>query len=340
MSLKAYYAFGEGCFTVRMKAMGLRVLRRWRTSEALSAFAISAGISVGAGACARGPNSGAVAPSHELESERRLQYLVATPAAVLPDLASATKENAEPVGADEKLQHWVKRNMRGFGLTVVGDSTDPHDVELRLAVESRGVGRLTRGRAAMQVIAGDRVLSQWSTDEHVESAHGFDPALAQELVAKLASSPRVAKYADSLYGERVRPLTETVGRRAYVPEYGGTPPMEVLDETGPSPMAKVEMPSLPKPSAEDIAAAAPIATKGNELYAAGKFADAYGQFEEAFILSQDAALVYEMGECQRNLGNAADALGFYRDYLRRAPDGVKAADAASHVRDLAPPSAK
>ncbi|HEY3593498.1 MAG TPA: hypothetical protein VGL13_06480 [Polyangiaceae bacterium] len=293
-------------------------------------------------ACSHEPAGVGANSPRELQSERRLQYLVATPAAVMPDLSKATTTEVEPVGADERLEHWVKKNMRGYGFSVVGDTSEPHDVELRLAVESRGVGRLMRGRAAMQMIAGGRVLGQWDTDEHVESTHGFDPALAHDLVAKLASSPGVVSYADSIYGQRIRPLKETVGRRAYIPEYGGTPPLEMTDDVTPprSEVASEEATAPPPPTPGNVAAARPIADKGNSLYADGHFAEAYSQFEDAFLLSQDPLYMFEMGECQRGLGNAGDAASFYRDYQRRAPDGPKAAETASRLRELTAAGAK
>src|SRR5689334_6944721 len=93
-------------------------------------LATALGISLGVGACAREPNVGGASSAHELQSERRLQYLVATPAAVMPDLAAATKADAQPMGADERLAHWVRRYMRGAGLTVLTDSNLVHDVEV------------------------------------------------------------------------------------------------------------------------------------------------------------------------------------------------------------------
>lgn len=293
------------------------------------------GVSLGLGACAREPNVGGATPSsRELQSERRLQYLVATPAAVMPDLAAATKADAEPVGADERLEHWVKRHMRGAGLSVVTDAAEAHDVELRLAVESRPVGKLTRGRAAMQVIAGDRVLSQWKTDEHVEPARGFDPELARDLVAKLAHSPGLASYADSLYGRRMRTLNETVGRRSISLEQDSPPPLEQIEAAGGASAPRGEPLVPPPPSAENVQAAGTHGQQGATLAQSGQFREGYEQLEEAFLLSQDPSYVYEMGECQRGLGNAADALAFYRDYLRRAPDGAKATDAANRIREL------
>jgi tetratricopeptide (TPR) repeat protein len=315
-----------------------------RIGGQLFALAMSAGFSLGVtlgvSACAHESNVGAAAPSREARSQRRLQYLVATPAAVMPDLAAATKPGAEPVGADERLEHWVKRHMRGAGLSVVTDASEAHDVELRLAVESRPMGKLTRGRAAMQVIAGDHVLSQWKTDEHVESARGFDTELARDLVAKLAQSPGLASYADSLYGHRMRSLNETVGRRSISIEQDSPPPLEQVEASGSSGSRGEPLVAAP-PSAENLQAAGTHAQQGAALAQSGQLREAYEQFEEAFLLSGDPGYVYEMGECQRNLGDGADALGFYRDYLRRAPNGARATDAANRVRDLeAKPASK
>ena len=307
-----------------------------RIGGQLFALAMAVGVSLGAGACAHQSNvAGATPASRELQSERRLQYLVATPAAVMPDLASATKAGAEPVGADERLQHWVTRHMRGAGFSVVSDAGEAHDVELRLAVEARPMGKLTRGRAAMQVIAGDRVLSQWKTDEHVESTRGFDPELARDLVAKLARSPGLASYADSLYGQRMRPLSETVGHRSIsINEQDSPPPLEQIEAGGGTADARGEPLTPPPPSAENVQAAGTRSQQGAALAQKGEFREAYEQFEEAFLLSQESSYVFEMGECQRNLGNGADALGFYRDYLRRAPQGPKAGEAANRIREL------
>ena len=290
------------------------------------------------GACSHEPGGeGAKAPE-ELLSGRRLSYLLSTPAAVMQDLSTATKPDAVPIAADERLQKQVKKTMRAVGLTVVDDPMEAHDLEVRLAVQVNPAGRLARGMAAMQLNTNGRIITQWRTDEHVEPAHEFDTAVARDLVQRLAKSQAVARYADSLYGPNTRPLRETVGRRDFGHDHGGTPPLEQVqaggDSTRSEHMAVALGQTVPEPSREATEAAKQHADKGNALYASKDFKGAYAEFEEAFLQTEDAPAVYAMAECQRNLGNTADALAFYRDYLRRAPDGPMAAEARSRAGDL------
>lgn len=310
----------------------------WRRRRRLVLPALVCAALLCIGACSHEPGSeGAKAPE-ELVSGRRLHYLLSTPAAVMQDLATATKPDAVPIAADERLQKQVKKTMRAVGLTVVDDPQEAHDLEVRLAVQVNPAGRLARGMAAMQLNTNGKIITQWRTDEHVEPAHEFDSAVARDLVQRLAKSQAVARYADSVYGPNTRPVRETVGRRDFGNEHGGTPPLEQVQAGGDSmrttQMATVLGQSPPERSSEAIAAAKQHADKGNTLYASKDFRGAYVEFEEAFLQTQDAPAVYAMAECQRNLGNTVDALSFYRDYLRRAPEGPMAAEARAHAGDL------
>ena len=103
---------------------------------------------------------------------------------------------------------------------------------MHLSVSVQAVGRLSRARAAMYVIAADgQMLEQIDSDEIIESPDRIGGALARDLVARLARSPRPAEYADSIYGRRLRPLRDTVGRHAAGREdHGdGMPPSETLN---------------------------------------------------------------------------------------------------------------
>jgi TolA-binding protein len=291
------------------------------------------------GACSHEPGGDGAKAPEELVSGRRLQYLVATPAAVMQDLSTATKPDAQPIAADERLQKQVKKMMRAVGLTVIDDPMNAHDVEVRLAVQVNPAGRLARGMGAMQLNTGGRVITQWRTDEHVEPANEFDVAVARDLVQRLARSQGVAKYADSVYGPYTRPVRETVGRRDYGNVHGGTPPLEQVQaaegsSTRSTETAMVLGQTAPERSSEAIEAAKQHADKGNALYSSKDFKGAYVEFEEAFLQTQDAPAVYAMAECQRNLGNTVDALAFYRDYLRRAPEGPMAGEARARAGEL------
>src|SRR6185436_205870 len=69
------------------------------------------------------------------------------------------------------------------------------------------------------------------------------------------------------------------------------------------------------------AAARARARQGQAFYDLKRFQEAYLEYEQAYLIEQDPALLYNMGQCQRKLGNNEEALHFYRTYLRRVPKG-------------------
>jgi tetratricopeptide (TPR) repeat protein len=60
--------------------------------------------------------------------------------------------------------------------------------------------------------------------------------------------------------------------------------------------------------------------EGVEAYKEGRYRDAIDLFLEADQLAPSAALSFNIGAAYEKLGEAAAALRWYRDYLRRAPD--------------------
>ena len=181
-----------------------------------------------AGACASTgaeAGSGSTA-SHTLRSSRRLHFLVAAP-----------REPVRPGSADE-LGEAVTEEMTGLGFSVADDPHQPFDVEVRLALAPPGEPPPARGHAQMQALAAGVVLDEWSVDTGSPGAAATTASsvkgAARDLVADLARSERVSAYADRLYGRRLRPLRETVGRRSHVfGDQGGTPPLESLGRAVP-----------------------------------------------------------------------------------------------------------
>src|SRR3954467_4437432 len=59
--------------------------------------------------------------------------------------------------------------------------------------------------------------------------------------------------------------------------------------------------------------------KGTAFYDLGRYQDAIKEFEAAYELKNDPALLYNLAQSHRLAGNAEQALHFYRTYLRRVP---------------------
>ena len=75
-------------------------------------------------------------------------------------------------------------------------------------------------------------------------------------------------------------------------------------------------------SAEDAAtkAAKRYFTKGEKLFALGRFDDALAQYEKAFDAKPLPGFLFNIAQCHRNLGNIDQAIFSYRKYLRESPD--------------------
>jgi tetratricopeptide (TPR) repeat protein len=94
--------------------------------------------------------------------------------------------------------------------------------------------------------------------------------------------------------------------------------------------------------------------RGEQLFALGRFREALGEYEAAFEASPLPELLFNIGQCHRNLGNYEEAIFSFRKYLRLRPearnrDAVekliadleeqrdRAADAAARRRLIEPP---
>jgi len=69
-------------------------------------------------------------------------------------------------------------------------------------------------------------------------------------------------------------------------------------------------------------------------YDLAEYAAALEEFKGAYRAVQDPSLLFNIAQCHRKLGQRADALSFYRSYLRRAPEGANRAEAEHHIREL------
>jgi tetratricopeptide (TPR) repeat protein len=75
--------------------------------------------------------------------------------------------------------------------------------------------------------------------------------------------------------------------------------------------------------------------KATTAYALGRYADAAGEFEQAFALKADPALLYNAAQAYRLAGRRDRALELYRNYLRVfGRKAEHAADVEWHINEL------
>ena len=291
-------------------------------------LALAAGVATG---CARTNNNTPRAPStpSTLEAARRVHYLVA--ASVTGDPTSLG-----PPGTTDQLRQWLGQYLAQVGLPPAGSSPGPGDVELRLSLSVHGGSLLLYGTAVMVAIANGQVIDQWSTSEHVEPATSFGRTMARELVEAMVHSTRLATYADAASGGHPAPGAPSAGfTMAAVALSPGPPPAREGSVTPPpvTPYAS-GAPSPADPAGSSTAAARAHARQGLALYDVKHFQEAFAEFEQAYLLEQDPALLYDMAQCQRKLGNNEEALHFYKTYLRRVPKGPSAVEAEKRTREI------
>jgi hypothetical protein len=74
--------------------------------------------------------------------------------------------------------------------------------------------------------------------------------------------------------------------------------------------------------------------EGEQSYRSGQFQAAYDQFKEAYLVSKQPVLLYDMASALEGLGRPHDAADELRAYLRARPDDPRKSAIESRVRAL------
>ena len=74
--------------------------------------------------------------------------------------------------------------------------------------------------------------------------------------------------------------------------------------------------------------------RGTSLFDLGKYHDAAVEYEKAYELKNDPALLFNIGQAYRLANDHLEALTAYRSYLRRSPDAPNRVEVQSHIEEL------
>jgi tetratricopeptide (TPR) repeat protein len=74
--------------------------------------------------------------------------------------------------------------------------------------------------------------------------------------------------------------------------------------------------------------------KATRLYDVGKYGEAINEYEQAYLLIEDAALLFNIGQAYRLWDRPEDAIRAYKNYLRRRPEASNRADVEKKIADL------
>lgn len=73
---------------------------------------------------------------------------------------------------------------------------------------------------------------------------------------------------------------------------------------------------------------------GSKSYDLNEFAAALEHFKNAYREESDPALLFNIAQCHRQLGDKQKAVGFYQSFLRKLPDAPNAADVRQRINSL------
>ena len=73
---------------------------------------------------------------------------------------------------------------------------------------------------------------------------------------------------------------------------------------------------------------------GQSHYNLNEFSEALGDFKEAYRLLPDPVFLYNLGQCERQLGHLEEAIRFYRSFLREQPKAANRQDVARKIDEI------
>lgn len=87
-------------------------------------------------------------------------------------------------------------------------------------------------------------------------------------------------------------------------------------------------------TAEQKRAAKEHFEKARRLYDVGRYQDAIEEYQKAYLNVEDPVFLYNIAQAYRLNEQAEEAIRFYKNYLRRAPDAPNRADVEDKIADL------
>jgi tetratricopeptide (TPR) repeat protein len=73
---------------------------------------------------------------------------------------------------------------------------------------------------------------------------------------------------------------------------------------------------------------------GQSHYNLNEFTEALGDFKEAYRLLPDPVFLYNLGQCERQLGHLEEAIRFYRSFLREQPKALNRQDVVHKIDEM------
>jgi len=194
----------------------------------------------------------------------------------------------------------VEGALQSKGITVVyGDV--PCDLTIRIEIRASGAISFLRGHLALLAIHGETLIAQGSTGTETHREREFPTQLANKAVQGLVENAGFVAFAHKL---------------------------------APPPAAPLQ----PRPRAEPMnlmAKAKAHYQRATAFYNLERYREALLEYENAYLAVADPPFLFNIAQCHRKVGNQEEALKFYRNYLRVAPEAPNHAEVERWVAELA-----
>jgi tetratricopeptide (TPR) repeat protein len=73
---------------------------------------------------------------------------------------------------------------------------------------------------------------------------------------------------------------------------------------------------------------------GTRYYKLGKWSDAIKEYEQAYLISEDPVMLYNIAQSHRQWGQASEALRFYKRYLKDLPEATNRTQVEAVIAEL------
>jgi hypothetical protein len=223
---------------------------------------------------------------------------------VLEDMAFVAEGDTDP-RLNERVKAAVQAELGHAGLTVVHGQDGKPDLDVRLEIRVSAAVYFLHGHVALTAESGGMAVAIAATPDEFHRDTEFPLVMAGKAVQALLHSPGLAEFA-----EKRNPRLVTVRHE--------------------QPAASVET----KPSPESIATAKEHYNQGTRHYELSHYQEALSAFEAAYMAVPDPVFLFNIAQCHRKMGHDKEAVGFYKSYLRAAPNAPNRADVQKRIREL------
>ncbi len=74
--------------------------------------------------------------------------------------------------------------------------------------------------------------------------------------------------------------------------------------------------------------------KGSRLYEVGKYAEAIQEYQQGYLIGENAEFLFNIAQCHRAMNNLTEAVRSYKVFIKKAPDVAAKAQAEKRIVEL------